>query len=284
MEKWVELIQSFLTPQMVSTLLLLLSLALARALARRAVFRSRISSLEERRRWLVNIRNASLFLLIAGLVLIWASELRTLALSIVAITAAIVVATKEWILCLTGSGLRASAKTFVLGDRIEVNNLRGDVVDIGVMTTTLMELGPGPGLHSYTGRMIVVPNALFLSAPVFREKREQKFSHHTLRIPMKIEDDWRQAEQWLLQAAREVSADYMEEARKFFEDVEHQQGLDVPSPDPRVTLELPEPARLNLLVRFPIPTRRRGRTEQAVLRRFLELRAAGAAASEARKT
>src|SRR5690606_5223471 len=94
---------------------------------------------DQRRRIMVSVRNALLVVLIVGLVMIWGAELRVAALSAFAIAAAIVIATKELIMCISGSFLRTGSHAFKVGDRIEVGGIRGDVFDTTLLTTTLFE-------------------------------------------------------------------------------------------------------------------------------------------------
>src|SRR5690606_32112227 len=84
------------------------------------------------------------------------AELRTVAISIVAIAVAFVVATKELILCITGSILKMASRSFVIGDRIQVKDFRGDVIDQNLLATTILEVGPGKLTHQRTGRMAVI--------------------------------------------------------------------------------------------------------------------------------
>lgn len=125
----------------------------------KGVARLPIKSQELRRRWILTVRNLTLLLVAIVLILIWAEQLRTLALSLVAVIVAVVLSTKELISCLTGSFLKASGGSFSLGDRIEVNHMRGDVIDQTLMSTTLMEVGPGDTTHQHTGRVLVIPTA-----------------------------------------------------------------------------------------------------------------------------
>ena len=71
------------------------------------------------------LKTGLLLLLLFGAIAIWAQELRTLALSFVAIAAAIVVATKELLMCLSGTLLRSSSRNVSLGDRVEIAGVRG---------------------------------------------------------------------------------------------------------------------------------------------------------------
>jgi small-conductance mechanosensitive channel len=111
-----------------SSVILIVTVLALRALLGRFIRRS-VASTELRRKWMVQSRNGLLLLLMLGLVLIWGEELRTLALSIVAIAVAFVVATKELILCVIGTLLKTVSNSFNLGDRIQVKDFRGDVID-----------------------------------------------------------------------------------------------------------------------------------------------------------
>ena len=90
---------------------------------RRAILRRDALEPDMKRRWLVSVRNATFLLFLMGIMLIWAREIQTVALSMVAIAAALVLATREMILCLLGSLYRTSTNAYSIGDRIEINGL-----------------------------------------------------------------------------------------------------------------------------------------------------------------
>lgn len=51
--------------------------------------------------------------------------------------------------------------------------------------------------------------------------------------------------------------------------LEQRNLLEAPSPEPRITIQLPEAGKMHLVLRFPAPDRGRSRVEQAILRRYL---------------
>ena len=73
----------------------------------------------------------------------------------------------------------------------------------------------------------------------------------------------------LLNAAKEEAGPYIEEARTYLKKLEGKQWLHAPSVEPRVTIQLPEPGRIDLLLRVPCPTQYPSRLEQAILKKFL---------------
>jgi len=247
-----------------STLALFVAIAIIRALSTRFIRRT-VTAPDLRRRWLVQSRNGIILLLLLGLVMIWGNELRALALSIVAIAVAFVVATKELILCISGSILKSSARSFNIGDRIQVKDFRGDVIDQKLLTTTILEVGPGKNTYQRTGRMVVIPNAIFVSEAVVNESVTQNYVLHIVSVPFKREDNWRAAQEALLDAANRHCQPYLEKARRYMGRISEQLGLIAPSVDPRVTIEVPKAGEIHLVVRFPSKAAERDHIEQAIL-------------------
>ncbi|MGH7166069.1 MAG: mechanosensitive ion channel family protein, partial [Nitrospiraceae bacterium] len=252
-----------------NSLILLAVLLILRTVLVRAVFKSQGLAVEARRRWVLTIRNTMVWIFIVGLIFIWGHELSAFAVSLLAIAVALVLATKELILCISGSVLRIEANAYSLGDRIEIAGLRGNVLDQTLLATTVLEIGPGAMSNQYTGRAAVFPNSLLLSHPLINETFMKEYIVHVITIPLTTEDDWQTAERVLLEAARAECAPFMAEAQRHMKQLEEKNWLDTPSVEPRVTLRLPEPGRINLLLRVPSPAHRTSRVEQAILRRFL---------------
>ena len=224
---------------------------------------------DQKRRWLVRSRNLLILVVLAGLISIWVYELKTLAVSLLAIAVALVLATKELILCFSGSVLRNATKAYDLGDRIEVAELRGEVMDINFFGTSLREIGPGKSGQQYTGKSIVVPHSLLLNNPVINESFTGDYQLHLFTVPWRVEEDWMRAEALLLEAAREESQPVLEQTKKHMKALQIRHGIEPPTIEPRVTLEIPEPGRIDFKVRVPVSADRLSRIEQAIMRRFL---------------
>lgn len=253
----------------VTSLLLLVSLLALRTLIVRWIARNPALSMEAKRRWVVTTRNSIVLAFLIGLVVIWAHELQAFAVSLVALAAALVLATKELILCWSGAALRVGGKVYAVGDRIQIAGYRGVVLDHDVFATKLLEIGPGQSAHLYTGRVTIFPNSLLFTNALVKENPGQEFGLYTLVVPVVADDQWPRAEQVLLEAARAECAPFMEEAARQMKLLEQTNLLEAPSPEPRITIQLPEPGKMHLVLRFPAPDRGRSRVEQAILRRYL---------------
>jgi len=266
---WLPHIDSSVVLDGITSLLLLLSLLIVRTLIVRAISKNPTLSMEAKRRWVVSVRNTVVFVLLVGLVVIWAHELQAFAVSLVALAAALVLATKELILCWSGAALRVGGKVYSVGDRIQIAGHRGVVLDHDIFATKLLEIGPGQASHLYTGRVTVFPNSLLFSNALVKENPGQEYGLYLLVIPLKEKDDWREAERHLLDAAKAECSSFMEEAGRHMKLLEQTTLLEAPSPEPRITIQLAETGRIQLVLRFPAPDRGRSRIEQAILRRYL---------------
>lgn len=252
-----------------ASLILLLAVLLGRSLALRWLRRQHMPG-DSLLRWRAQVRNAVVLVLLLGLTVVWAEVLRAVAISVVAIAAALVIGMKELLMCLTGSLLRASGQQFRIGDRIEVSGHRGDVIDIGPLTTSLLEIGPGAAIHQRSGRVVVLPNSVFLNGPVINETVTHEYVVHVLRVPLSLSDDWRSARERLLSIGNEMAAPYVGDASDTMTRLAVARGLTQPTVRPSVVVELTKPGEIDLLLRFPAPAHDRGRIEQEILGRFLE--------------
>lgn len=250
--------------------LVILAFALRAAIGR--IFQHQVHQVDLRRRWLVSVRNALVLAVIFGLGVIWIDELRNVGVALLGVGVAFVIAIKEFLLCINGSFLRAVTNAYSVGDRIEIGGHRGDVIDLNLFATTLLEVGPGKTFHLRTGRTVVVPNSVLLSGAIVNESHMRRFVLHVFSVPLRFEDDWEHAEKVLLEAAREETASYRAEANEHMKRLESLHSLDGLPVEPRVSLQVPAAGKLNVLVRVPAPVGRQGSIEQAILRRFLAAR------------
>lgn len=132
-------------PQVDSSVVLdgLISLLILWTLIVRAIATNPTLLTEAKRRCAVSIRNSMVFVLLVGLVVIWAYELQAFAVSLVALAAALVLATKKLHLCWSGAALRVGGKVYSVSDLIRIAGHRGVVLDHDIFATKLLEIGPG---------------------------------------------------------------------------------------------------------------------------------------------
>lgn len=228
-------------------------------------------SIEEKRRSLVLSRNLTLILTIFGLAIIWATQIQTLALSMFAVAAAIVVATKELIMCLSGSILRSVTKQYSVGDYIEVNGLRGRVVDINLLNTLMMQIGPNPLVGQLSGKTLSFPNSLLLNHSVRRDNILGDYVIHTVEIPVPIHLDSDVIVGRLKAVLEPLCQPYVPAIQRHLENVQAEKLFITPAAQPRVT-RVPHDDKVYLIiVRYASPVAKRLEIQQAVLDEFLRV-------------
>jgi small-conductance mechanosensitive channel len=237
---------------------------------RRAILRRDAIEPDMKRRWLVSVRNATFLLFLMGITLIWAREIQTVALSMVAIAAALVLATREMILCLLGSLYRTSTHAYSIGDRIEINGLKGQVIDTDLLSTTLIESNQAVAHKGTVGRLVTLPNSLLLTQPAFNESGLGRFVIHTIHVNIGRNDDWQHAETVLLAAAREAITPYSSDMVKHARDFQRRYGLGAPALVPRLRMVLNDHECIELHLQLPTPINERVTIEQRILRTFLQ--------------
>lgn len=173
----------------IATVTVLLILAVARFIANRAIRSRQGLATYEQRRWIATSRNLFVALGIVALVMIWAPQLRTFALSLTAVAVAVVIATKELLLCFTGAVLRASTRAFSVGDWIEIAGIRGEVIDHSIFATTVYEFDTAPGSYHFAGRTSVVPNSMLLSTPVRNLSTHRNHLCHSFEMTFEARAD-----------------------------------------------------------------------------------------------
>ncbi len=258
--------------QMVSSLVLMFVFLAFRRMLILTIRRWNAPSGEDKRRWIIQVKNISFIILFAGLFGIWATELKTFALSMVAVAAALAIATKEIIQCFLGGFYITSVKPFELGDRIEINGCRGEVIDHNFLSTTLLEVGPAREVNQLSGRQVVLPNSVFLSHPLQNQSLQQDYVLQTLRLTVYPGEDWRALEKILLESANRECQSFLEPALHAMSRMAQREGLDLPRVEPRVSLQYDDYGRLHMTLRFPTPLGNVSRVEQAILRSVVSTR------------
>jgi small-conductance mechanosensitive channel len=83
-------------------------------------------------------------------------------------------------------------------DRIEINNIRGDVIDINSMYTTIMEMGEWVSSDNYSGRIVKISNAFVFKGPIKNYSMDFSFVWDEINILITFESDIALAKQIIL--------------------------------------------------------------------------------------
>jgi small-conductance mechanosensitive channel len=205
-------------------------------------------------------RNASLLIAVVILLFVWRDELRAAALSLAALSVALVLGGKELITSMLGYAYRTTSGSFRFGDVIEINGVRGEVIDQTLLSTTVLEIGPE---HQFSGKLVQFPNSYFIVHPLVNLSRVGRYQLGLLNVPVGGAEDVAGAKHALEQAALSVCHAFVEPAQSALRELEGEQFLVMPSAAPYVAIKLPDVGKITLVLRYPYPAAERAETEQA---------------------
>lgn len=182
MEKVQVVIDFLLTHKLVFSALIIITISLMRKLVLSKI-RGEVAFVSEKQRnWMSRTKNGTFIITVLTLFVLWQSEISEFAFSVAAIAVAIVVASKEIILCFTGSIQRASSRSFRIGDWIEVGKTCGEVIEHNIMATVIQEIDLHHGQYHYTGKTITLPNSMFFTYPVKNLNFMKRYVFHNFSI------------------------------------------------------------------------------------------------------
>ena len=155
---------------------------------------------------ILRVRKASSYLLTiaAGLVIfgVWVQSLGDLSVALGIVAAGLAFALQEVIGSMAGWLTIINGQPFTIGDRIETGGIRGDVVDVSVLRTKLMETGNWLGGDHNTGRIVTVSNAFIFKEPLFNYSRHLNYVWDEIVVPVPYDADWQRAIQIMGDAAK----------------------------------------------------------------------------------
>jgi small-conductance mechanosensitive channel len=245
-------------------------------------FTTRDRPRERRSFWIgqmINLVTAGL--LVLALLSIWFDDPARLATGIGLVSAGLAFALQKVVTSLAGYLIIIRSRVFTIGERITMGGVRGDVISVGFLKTTLMEMGDPTAsttvwVHGrqYTGRIVTVTNDKVFEEPIFNSTREFPFVWEEIQIPITYAADRNRAEAILLDAAQRETADAQRDAEPYRVKMNREYRLELESLKPQVFYRITD-NWLELNLRFIAHDRytreTKNRISRAILRGFDEV-------------
>jgi small-conductance mechanosensitive channel len=150
--------------------------------------------------------------------------------------AGVAVALQDVVASIAGAFSIGFSKLYTVGDRVQIGDTRGDVIDIGLLRTTLMETGNWVSKDLYNGRIVRIPNNILLKVPVFNYSQGFRFIWDEIKVLLTTTSDCQLAREMLLRAAKEAIGEYLIEAQASWKAMsDYYRGANPPL-DPTVAL------------------------------------------------
>lgn len=231
---------------------------------------SRNQNRETQRFWRLTCRHVAALCFMLGLAVIWKSELQSVLVALGAATAGFLVTFRESWLSLLAFWMRFVRRQYDLHDFIEVDGVRGKVIDITWLYTVIAESVPGKAGTLYSGKVVHIPNNRMLLAPLTVDNLTEEYTLHIVTLPLPKTAKPLVAEKVLLDVANKHCEPYFAEARKHMKLLEQETALEISSVEPKAFLSVGDDSAVTVRVRIIVPEEARGRLNQAILHDFFE--------------
>jgi small-conductance mechanosensitive channel len=156
-----------------------------------------------------------------------------------------------------------------VGDRVQLGGIKGDVIDIGVLRTTLMQIGEWVHADQYNGRIVRVANSFVFKEPVFNYSGEFPFLWDEITLPLRQDSDRTMARAMMQRVAQEVVGDYAQAAEKAWQPMTRQYLIEHASVQPMVVMSANANA-LELTLRYVVDYKSRRLTKDLLFSALLD--------------
>lgn len=210
----------------------------------------------------------SLVVFCISFIIIWIVEAQNILIAFGLIGAGIAIAVQDVFKNFMGGIMIALNGVYRVGDRIEINQKFGDVIDIGLLYTTLMETREWVAGDQVTGRLTIIPNGLVLAGVLQNYTRDFGFIWDEITIPITYSSDWMLANKVLLDIVKSETSKIVEAAEKTIVDLEGKYFFTKRSLEPAIFFALTD-NWVTFSIRYIVEVRRRRMLQDRLSRLIL---------------
>ena len=224
-------------------------------------------------KWRKNITYFTFFIGFLILGQVWFEALGSLGTFLGLLSAGIAIALKDPVTDIAAWLFLIWRKPFDIGDRIQIGNSKGDVIDIRVFKFTILEIGNWVDADQSTGRVIHIPNHKVFTEDLANYTSDFEFIWNEIGVLVTFESDWKKAKEILKEVVEENMQEFVEQAREEVKKAEKSYLIQYRYLTPIVYTSVKD-SGINLSIRYLSDPRKRRSISQAIwestLDRFAE--------------
>ena len=199
--------------------------------------------------------------------ILWGSELQKFALSIAAFIAAIILATKELILCFTGFLYISANSPFRVGDWVQFNDTIGEVSSLDWTKVSILEIDPNS--YAYTGKSVFLPNSVLISQPIRNLNYMRRYVNHKFNIVFDKPDNFDiTLLDKLNSKAIEYCSDFSDVAERYNTLIKNRLEIRISGPEPDIKISTTDIGKIKLTIALFCPTEKAKKIEQKLTMDF----------------
>jgi small-conductance mechanosensitive channel len=184
--------------------------------------------------------------------------------------AGVAFAFQEVIASFAGYLVLHSSGFFKVGDRVMLGGIIGDVIDVGLLRTSVMETGDWIEGDRYNGRITKVANSFIFKAPVHNYSGDFPFLWDEIQIPIKTDSDFEYGKQKFQELLFDIQGSFAEEAKEYWHKMTDKYLIEHAKVDPFVLMKFDE-NWITLTLRYVVDYKQRGTTKDKIYTRALKV-------------
>jgi len=158
---------------------------------------------------------------------------------------------------------------FKTGDRVQLGGVSGDVIDLGVLRTTIMETGEWVNADLYSGRIVKIANSFVFTQPVYNYSTDFPFLWDEIKIPISFGSDYTFTRELIMHVATEKLADYRTETKEYWDSMVRKFFIEDATTEPMVTLTVSDKG-VEFTLRYIVEYKTRRTTKDVLFTNILE--------------
>ncbi len=190
--------------RIMNTFVIILVLWLLRFIVRRIIYRQ-LEDVKARYVWVKTVTYVTVLLGLIMVGSVWFRGFKELGTYLGLLTAGLAIAMKDPLTNIAGWLFIIFRRSFSVGDRIQIGDKAGDVIDIRIFQFILLEIGNWVDADQSTGRVIYIPNGQVFTMPLANYSKGFQFIWDELKVLITFESDWKRAKELMIDIAKKHS-------------------------------------------------------------------------------
>ena len=199
--------------QIAATIIVVFALWLIRLIAVRIINR-RIDDEKLQYKWRKNLTYVFGFLGLFIIGSIWSDGFKSFSTFLGLLSAGLAIALKDPVSDFAGWAFILWRKPFEVGDRIQLGDVKGDVIDVRLFKFTVLEIGNWVHADQSTGRVVHVSNHKIFTESLANYTSDFEFIWNEIQVLITFESDWKKAKTILQEIADKHLKDFVQEAER----------------------------------------------------------------------
>jgi len=150
-----------------------------------------------------------------------------------------------------------------VGQRVQIGDAKGDIIDIGLMRTTIMEMGDWVKGDRYNGRIITLANSYVFKERIRNYSAEYPFLWDEIEVPIRTESDHHLARKVFTEVVNEICKDYAEQSEAQWRHLALKYRVEQARVLPMVTMRFDE-NWMTFTLRYIVDYKSRGSTKDKI--------------------